>query len=92
MLFRRPRLTQSRDSPSLELLREALDQYGVRVLPGEGWKNLRSLNIDELDLLEVLHLVESYVGVRVDRKIIASSTTITQLAVHIDKMREKSGG
>lgn len=91
MFFRRPRITKSVEAPGIELLQDALDQYGVMISTEEGSRELQSLRMDDIDLVEAIQLVESFVGARVDRKMLRPSTTIAQLAQAIDETRRQSG-
>ena len=87
MFFRRPKITIRSDAPSFELLRHALSQYGVEVLPDGEERELQSLRMDDIDLLEAIQLVDKFVGAKVDRKILLPATKLNQLAEAIDQTR-----
>jgi len=87
--FRCPRLTRSPESPGIELLQDALDQYGVAISTDEGSRELRSLRMDDIDLVEAIQLVEKFVGAKVDRKMLSPSTTVAQVSQIIDQTRRR---
>ena len=90
MFFRRPRITRSAEAPGIELLQDALDQYGVAISTEEGSRELQSLRMDDIDLLEAIQLVENFVGAKVDRKMLRPSTTVAQVAQAIDETRRQN--
>ena len=87
MFFRCPRITKSAGAPGIELLQDALDQYGVKISTDEGSRELQSLRMDDIDLIEAIQLVERFVGAKVDRKMLCPSTTVAQVAKVIDETR-----
>ena len=89
MLFRRPRITKAVEAPGMELLQDAFDQYGVAILAEEESRELRSLHMDDIDLIEAIQLVEKFVGAKVNRKALLPSTTIAQIARVIDETRTR---
>ena len=89
MFFRRPRTTKSEGASGIELVQDALGQYGVQISSDEGSRELQSLRMDDIDLLEAIQLVERFVGAKVDRKMLRPSTTVAQIAQVIDETRRK---
>ena len=89
MFFRRPRMTKSEGASGIELVQDALGQYGVQISSDEGSRELQSLRMDDIDLLEAIQLVERFVGAKVDRKMLRPSTTVAQIAQVIDETRRK---
>lgn len=87
MLFRRPQLIGDSKTPSLELLLEALAQYGVSISLQDGPRELRSLKMDDIDFIEALQLVESAVGAKVDQNMLRSFTTINEVVEMINVVR-----
>lgn len=90
MFLRRPRITKSEEAPSVELLQDVLDQYGVKISTDEGSRELQSLRMDDIDLVEAIQLVEKFVGAKVDRKMLRPSTTVAQVAQVIDETRRRN--
>ena len=90
MFFRRPRITKSQGASGIELLQDALDQYGVEISTDEGSRELQSLRMDDIDLVEAIQLVEKFVGAKVDRKLLRPSTTVAQVAQVIDETRSQN--
>lgn len=88
MFFRRPRITKSADAPGIELLQDALEQYGVEISIDEDARELQSLQMDDIDLIEAIQLVEKFVGAKVDRKTLGPSTTIGKVAQAIEETRK----
>ncbi len=89
MFFRRPRIAKNEGAPGIELLQDALDQYGVKISTDEGSRQLQSLGMDDIDFIEALQLIEKFVGAKVDRKTIHPSTTLAQVAQAIDETRRR---
>jgi hypothetical protein len=73
----------------MELLLDALEQYGVAVSADEGSRELQSLRMDDIDLIEAIQLVEKFVGAKVNRRALCPSTTIAQVAQAIDETRKQ---
>lgn len=90
MFFRRPRITKSPKVSSIELLQDALAQYGVAISIDEGSRELQSLRMDDIDLVEAIQLIEVFVDARVDRKMLRPSTTLEQVARAIDETRRQN--
>lgn len=89
MIFRRPRLTKDATSSGMELLQDALAQYSVSIAPDDDLRQLQTLRMDDIDLLEAIQLVEAVTGTKVDRSMLRPTTTVGQLADVIDASRSK---
>ena len=87
MFLRRPRISSNPGALGIELLQDALGQYGVAISTDEGSRELQSLHMDDIDLVEAIQLVERFVGAKVDRKMLCSSTTVAQVAQVIEETR-----
>lgn len=85
--FSKPRLRSSKDANSLEILKEALLQYGIQLSSLDLSKSLSALRMDDIDFLESLQLIEAAYGWKIDKSKLKSSTSIAQLISMIDVAR-----
>ena len=90
MFLRRPKLTLSNASLSIDLLRDALAQYHVTVRSSDTERQLNTLGIDDLDFAEAVELVEAAIGVKIDSKSISPRSTIAEIAALFDAARNSA--
>jgi hypothetical protein len=87
MFFRIPTLKIPADSSSYDLLRNALAQYNVALGDDNGQRQLQSLIMDDIDFVEAIELVERALKVKLDRRALTASTTITDVIAMFDAAR-----
>lgn len=87
MFFRKPKLTLSAESPSYDLLRDSLEQFDISIGPTDGERQLQSLEMDDIELLEAIQLVEAAIGGKISRQALGPSTTIAEVAALFDEVR-----
>lgn len=87
MFFKRPKLSYNISSTSFNLFQSALMQYGVRIEDEDGWRDLESLKMDDIDFVEALQLIESSISAKIDKSDINSSTIIDDVVALIDRAR-----
>lgn len=88
MLFRKPKLSCDLSCTSLEMLTDALSQYGVEVTTLDQSRQLKSLKMDDIDFLEALQLIEKLISAKVAKEGIGPSTTIADVIALIDRARQ----
>ena len=88
MFLRKPKLSLPSASSSFDLLKEALRQYHVVLADADEGRQLQTLQMDDLDFLEVIELVEGAVGAKIDRKALGPSTTVVEVAALFDAARD----
>lgn len=86
-MFLKPKLSKTSQDPSFDLLQEALSQYDVHIYPVDSCSSLRELDMDDIDFLEALELVESKMGYKVNRSNINPHTTINEVCIALDSVR-----
>ena len=92
MFFRKPRLQVNAISASYDLLQDALAQYGVTIDDTDGHRQLRSLDMDDIDFLEAIILVERAVNAKIDRRALGPSTTVNAVVGMFDAARNMGRG
>ena len=90
MFVRKPKLTLSTASSSFELLKDALAQYYVVLGKADGGRQLQTLQMDDIDLLEALQLVEAAISAKIDTRAIGPTTTMDEVANLFDAARTRS--
>ena len=86
MFIRRPKLMLSGASSSLDLIADAFSQYHV-ALGDNPQRQLHSLQMDDIDLVEAIELVEAAIGARISREALRPSATLAELATLFDEAR-----
>lgn len=90
MWFKKPRLTGKFGDSSISLLREAFVEYGVTIDELDPARNLKSLEMDDIDFVEAVQLVSKFVDTKIDVKNLGPSTTIEDVVALIDAARLRS--
>lgn len=89
MFFRKPKLSCDVSSSSIELLKDALSQYGVDAASVHPSLDLKGLKMDDMDFLEALQLVEKGLDIRIEKRGLGSSTKIGEVVALIDHARAR---
>lgn len=71
----------------MELLKDALSQYGVDVGLVHPSMRLKDLKMDDIDFLEALQLVEKALEIRIEKGELGPSTKIEEVVALIDNAR-----
>lgn len=90
MWFKKPRLIGKFGDSSISLLRESFSEYGVTIAETDMGRNLKSLNMDDIDFIEAVQLVAKFVNAKIDLKGLGPTTTIAKVVAMIDEARDGS--
>lgn len=88
MWFRKPNIQLDKGSSSFVLFQEALKQYDVIISADDVDRNLKSLDMDDIDFLEAIQLVEDFANCQIDRKILQPQTSVGEVVAAFDVSRK----